>query len=135
MSMLRRLGILGVLLFSVSGFVPAALACAAMAAQTDCCPEGTPCDEGTAPAWEPSIVPACCSAAPAPERTVLASVLERQKKDSSLDRSNSDQWMARTDASAWAAFASPRPKSVDSSQSLPTENQQQTYLLTGRLRL
>jgi hypothetical protein len=77
--MLRRLAILGVLLLGLSGFVPAALACAMMTQQQDCCPPGHSCATDEGPAWTDGAALACCDAVPNRAPAAVAASVEVKK--------------------------------------------------------
>jgi hypothetical protein len=129
--MLRRLSILGVLLLSLAGFIPAALACAVMAQHMDCCPPGQACDTDQGPAWVDNTALACCDTASSRAPTVAAVSVEIKKYSQDLpppefpgahpgvitSRGPPQSW--RPDA---PLFASP-------------PDRQDLYLQTGRLRL
>lgn len=129
--MLRRLSILGVLLLSLSGFVPAALACAMMAQQMDCCPPGAACETDQGPAWTDNTGLACCDAVSSRAPTAMAVSVEIKKYSQDLPppefpgahpgsiASRGPPLYARTNASL---FAFP-------------PDRQDLYLQTGRLRL
>lgn len=130
--MLRRVGILGILLLALSGFVPAAWACAEAAQQMDCCPADQPCDEANA---TPSVVAEsglCCDLESTPTRSALA--FASQKEDRSAKAPVPDHAVAISFASPQAVSAYRRWTRIGP---VPAQhnNQQQTYLLTGRLRL
>lgn len=130
--MLRRVGILGVLLLALSGFVPAAWVCAEMTQQMDCCPPDQPCDEADAAPSVAAESGLCCDFESTPTRSVP--VFASQKEDRSAKAPSPDYLAA-------ASFASPQTISTFGGLArihtppLLDNNQQQTYLLTGRLRL
>lgn len=130
--MLRRLATLGVLLLSLSGALPAALACAMIVQGADCCPTGQPCEPANTPAILVANGEPCCEVQPAAMRAVVA---VSSRSDSRFDDSPAP------DHSAVPAHEFPEtdssPIEPRSSAAVPRLqiDQQQTYLLTGRLRL
>lgn len=130
--MLRRLGILGILVLSLSGFVPVAWACAAAVQQMDCCPADQPCDEEDVPESFGSDVAACCSVQPSPAQAAVATV--SQKESSFEHEPTPDQWVVAAGAVSQACSMPALDRHAKPIPSLKS-NQQQIYLLTGRLRL
>jgi hypothetical protein len=82
--MLRRLGILSVLLLSLSGFIPAALACAVMAQHMDCCPPDQGCETDQGPTWTDNTALACCDAVSSPAPAAVAVTVEIKKYSQEL---------------------------------------------------
>lgn len=130
--MLRRIGILGVLLLALSGFVPAAWACAEMAQQMDCCPADQPFDDADAASSVVAESGPCCDLEPTPTRSVLAFV--SQKEDRSAKDCVPDH-LAPVSFSTQAAASAYRRCTRAGPVPALHNNHQQTYLLTGRLRL
>jgi hypothetical protein len=130
--MLRRLAILSVFLLSLSGVVPAAVACALFLQGADCCPSGQPCE----PAGTPTIIVSngapCCAVAPAPMRSVAAVSSQNDRRADNLPAP--DHWVVLAHE-----FPDIDPSPMELTVfplALPRQlDQQQTYLLTGRLRL
>jgi hypothetical protein len=140
---MRRLGILGVFLFSLSGFIPAAWACAVMAQRTDCCPDHRPCDTDRIPV-SASLGNATCCNAQAPTRTVGS--ISVQKKDAHTAAPYPNRWPNHWPdhwPDQWAGLAGIHaPSARTQRMRAPVTfdprsgtDQQQLYLQTGRLRL
>jgi hypothetical protein len=137
---MRRLGILGVFLFSLSGFIPAAWACAVLAPLSDCCPDHKPCDTGRVPVSVGLSNAACCNAQPAPARVCTS--VNVQKEDAAMAGPHpgqwpdqwTDQWIGLAQAHALSARTQ-RMRAPVTFDPLSGNDQQQLYLQTGRLRL
>lgn len=131
-SMLRRLGILCVLLLSLAGVVPAALACASAAKSADCCPPGQPCETEGLAAFAGSVPSSCCIAQPAPTRAMVAvsGLSDRRFEDSSPP----DHAFAPASEIS-GSFSSPCARPGLAAHPPIRVDQQQVYLRTGRLRL
>ena len=131
--MLRRFAILSVLLLGLSGFVPAALACAMMAQQMDCCPPDHSCDTDQAPAWSDGAGLACCDAVSSRTPTAAVAAVEIKKY------SSQELPPAKFPGAHPGGIASRGPPSrshqLDVSLSAFPPGRQDTYLRTGRLRL
>lgn len=130
--MLRRLATLGVLLLSLSGVAPAALACALLSQGVDCCPEGQPCEPASAPAIVASTRAPCCAAQPAPTRSVAAARFQAERRVDDVPAP--DRSIAPGYEIPDTRFSPIEPTLAAAAPSLPLD-QQQTYLRTGRLRL
>lgn len=129
--MFRRLAMLGVLLLSLSGFVPAALACAMMAQQMDCCPPDHSCDTDQGPAWTDGAGLACCDAMSSRPPAAVATSVEINKY-SSQDLPPPE--FPGAHPGCIAPRGPPRSSHADVSLSF-SPGRQHTYLQTGRLRL
>lgn len=131
--MLRRLAILSVLLLGLSGFVPAALACAMMAQQMDCCPPDHSCDTDRAPAWSDGAGLACCDAVTTRAPAATAAAVEIKKyHGKELPPPQFPGAHPGGIASRGPPRSADRP---DVSLSTFPPGRQDTYLRTGRLRL
>jgi hypothetical protein len=128
--MLRRLSILGVLLLSLSGFVPAALACAMMAQQMDCCPPDAVCETDQAPAWTDSAGLACCDVASSRTPAAVAATVEIKKYSQDLPA----QEFPGANPGKNSPRGPPHYSRADTFFAFPPDRQD-TYLRTGRLRL
>lgn len=129
--MLRRLATWWILLVSLAGVVPAAVACVALMQGADCCPGRQPCDTGRIPAVTASDVRCCLvrSTAVQSVAAISAPVEPRFADSSAPDHSF---------VPASTPPASPLPSHERSEASIACRlvaDRQQTYLLTGRLRL
>lgn len=125
--MLRRLATLSVLLLSLSGVIPTALACAP-SVQAPCCPADLPHDS-TPQVYKDG--PCCVVDVGSP--SIAAVILEAERRVT--DVPSPDQPSALpTNALAAVEFASDRAN-TSNRVSPPAFDQQQVYLLTGRLRL
>lgn len=130
--MLRRLATLCVFLLSLSGVVPATVACALFLQGADCCPSGQPCE----PAGTPTIVVSngapCCAVELAPTRSVAAVSSQNDRRADDLPAP--DHWVGLAHS---LPDIDPSPIELTLFPSAPPRqlDQQQTYLLTGRLRL
>jgi hypothetical protein len=129
--MLRRLGILSVLLLTLSGFVPAALACALMAQQMDCCPPDQPCETNQRPAWTDSTGLACCEAVSSPAPTVTAVSVEIKKYSQDLPPPE----FPGAHPGYVTSRGPPRYLRLDVLHFALPPDRQDLYLQTGRLRL
>lgn len=130
--MLRRLATLSVLLISLSGVIPAAMACALIMQGADCCPQERPCDTDGAPAVVVSIDAPCCMAQPAPTRSTATVSVQSDRRFA--DSPVPDHFVAP----AFEFPSSPPPldeRTVSAAASPIQIDQQQIYLRTGRLRL
>jgi len=129
--MLRRLSILSVLLLTLSGFVPAALACAMMAQQMDCCPPDAACETDQGPAWTDNTGLACCDVVSSRAPTVLAASVEIKKYSQDLPPPEFP--------GAHPGHITPRGPPQNSRFDAPLfvfpSDEQDLYLQTGRLRL
>jgi hypothetical protein len=128
--MFRRLAILGVLLLSLSGFVPAALACAVMAQHMDCCPPGQDCETGQGPVWTDTAL-ACCDAVSAPAATAVVVSVEIKKYSQDLPQPE----FPGAHPGVIAARGPPQYSRPDLSVVACPPDRQDIYLQTGRLRL
>ena len=129
--MLRRFATLCVLLLSLSGAIPVAVACAFSTQSSDCCPSGQRCPTEGASAV---MVPAdslCCIAQSAPTRATVAvnGQSDRRFADSPLPDD------AAAPASAMLSSFSSLHERTALAVLPPVIAQQQVYLHTGRLRL
>lgn len=131
-SMLCRLATLCVLLLSLAGVVPAAVACASGAKSADCCPMGQPCETESAAAFAGSAPSACCTAQPAPTRiaAVVSGPSDRRFADSLLP-----DHAAAPASETCGSFRSLREQPALVVSVRVRVDQQQIYLRTGRLRL
>ena len=129
--MLRRLAILGVLLLSLSGFVPAVLACAAMAQQMDCCPPERPCEANHAPLWTDSTGLACCEAVSshAPAAVTVSAEIKKYIQDLPPPK------FSGAYPGCVASRGPPRVAQPDPVLLAFPADRQDIYLQTGRLRL
>ncbi len=121
--MIRRLATLAVLLLGLPGFVPAALACAVPVANTDCCPSGEPCHAERALVVMASDSASCCELLPVEQRTVAAAVPSLPAGGPAPAYEISTARATVFDSMTTAVAGSLDP------------DLQQTYLITGRLRL
>ena len=130
--MLRRLAILGVLLLSLAGFVPAALACAVMAQQMDCCPPDQACDLNQGPSWTDGTGLACCEAVSNPAPAAVAVSVEIKKYSQDLPPLEFPGAHP-----GYIAARGPPPQHFRSDATLFAfpPDRQDLYLQTGRLRL
>jgi len=132
--MIRRAGILALLLLSLLGAVPAALACAVAAGSMDCCaPDGSCPTDTPQPAISASVSAACCFVGSEAQQVVVAVGTRAESPKihpGSLDTSGA----CPTKALHIPADKSGSPH-VPIDASVSYTDQQQTYLLTGRLRL
>ena len=129
--MLRRLAILGVLLLSLSGFVPAALACAMMAQQMDCCPPDAPCEANQRPAWTDSTGLACCEVVSSRTPTAMAVSVEIKKYSQDLPPPE----FPGAHPGGIASRGPPQHSRFDAPLFVFPPDRQDLYLRTGRLRL
>jgi hypothetical protein len=129
--MLRRLAILAVLLLSLLGFVPAALACAMMAQRMDCCPPGQPCETDQGPAWIDSTGLACCDAAASRAPVATAISVEIKKYSQELPPPE----FPGAHPGCIASRGPPQYSRTDACLSAFPPDRQDLYLQTGRLRL
>jgi hypothetical protein len=129
--MLRRLTILGVLLLSLSGFIPAALACAVMAQQMDCCPPDQTCETNQLPAWTDSAGLACCDAES--NRSPAAVAVSAEIKKYSQDLPPPE--FPGAHPGYIASRGPPQHSRVDAATFAFPWHRQDLYLQTGRLRL
>lgn len=130
--MKRRLVTLSVLLLSLSGVIPAAVACAIATQSAACCHMGQSCETVGAPAIVASASEICCVAQPDPARpTVTADAQSERRFANSL----------APDHVAAPAFAFPgsypslRERTAVAVAPPFRIDQQRIYLRTGRLRL
>jgi hypothetical protein len=132
--MIRRVGILILLLVSLFGATAGAFACALAAGSADCCAPDGSCRPNTSQiAILSSYSADCCSIGSAAQAAWVAVVAKAQTADtdksspdtSSVTLTASSPFVVNDDGSTWPATDS----------SLPYQDRQQTYLLTGRLRL
>ena len=129
--MSRRLATLAILLFSLFGAVPAVLACALVSPNADCCaPDGT-C--GADPSQSVLTAGATCCDVQGTEQHARISIDTRIEGLKSFS-SSSDHSGTITSASPGVV---PAADWLDSALGRPAPylDQQQTYLLTARLRL
>lgn len=135
MDMLRRLSILGVLLLSLAGFIPSALACAVMAQHMDCCPPDQTCDTDQAPAWTQawnnSSALACCDAVSNPAPTVAVVSIEIKKYSQDLPAPA----FPGAHPGVITSRGPPQYSRPDASLFAFPPDRQDLYLQTGRLRL
>jgi hypothetical protein len=129
--MLRRLAILGVLLLSLAGFVPAALACAIMAQQMDCCPPDQACETDQGPAWTDSTGLACCEAVSSRAPTAVAASVEIKKYSQELP----PPAFPGAHPGCITSRGPPRYSQPDAALFAVPSDRQDIYLRTGRLRL
>lgn len=129
--MLRRLAILGVLLLSLSGFIPAALACAVMAQHMDCCPPDQGCETSQGPTWTDSTGLACCEAVATRAPAAVAVSVEIKKYSQELPPPEFP--------GAHPGFVTlrgpPQYSRPDAALFAFPPNRQDLYLQTARLRL
>lgn len=133
----RRLATLAILLFSLFGAVPAALACALVSSNTDCCAPDGSCGADPAEAVlttsPDSTRPDCCDIqGPAQQAGMSVSTKTERLKVFSSCVDHSD---AITIASRSFDVASSRSPGHELGRLGPHLDRQQTYLLTARLRL
>jgi hypothetical protein len=129
--MLRRLGILAVLLLSLSGFVPAALACAVMAQQMDCCPPDQACQTDQGPAWTDNTGLACCEVVASRAPTAVAVSVEIKKHSQDLPPPD----FPGAHPGYIAARGPPQYSPPGAALVAIPSDRQDLYLRTGRLRL
>jgi hypothetical protein len=129
--MLRRLSILGVLLLSLAGFIPAALACAVMAQHMDCCPPDQTCETNQGPAWTDNTALACCDAVSSHAPTAAVVSLEIKKYSQDLPPPE----FPGAHPGVITSRGPPQYSRPDASQFALPPDQQDLYLQTGRLRL
>ena len=122
--MLRRLATLSVLLLSLSGVIPAALACAP-SVQGQCCPA----DAATARVYNDGP---CCVAGVG-SASIAAAVMEAEPRITDLPSPDQPSVLP-THATPATELVSART-TTSNAVSTPDLHQQQVYLLTGRLRL
>lgn len=122
-AIVRRLAKMAVLLLSLTGVVPAALACSVLAQDTDCCLPDQPCDTERAPTLLASSSASCCEMLPVELRTVMAVATSSPDHCAVLAHQ-----ILSARSPQIAAIATPVAGDLH-------PDQQQTYLLTGRLRL
>lgn len=129
--MLRRLVTLSVLLLSLSGVIPTALACAP-SVQGSCCPADLPLDStgGSTPRVY-NDGPWCVAEVGSPSTAAAIFDVERRVPDVS---SPDQPTVLPTNVIAAAERVSGRATPTHRA-SPPELHQQQVYLLTGRLRL
>src|SRR5262245_26646689 len=77
--MLRRLARLAIVLLSLTGTVPAALACAVAALATDCCPAGGHCGTSDRPAMLVTSTESCCDLGPTQQQTAVTAARSTEK--------------------------------------------------------
>lgn len=130
--MVRRLATLAVLLLSLSGVVPAALACADFAQDRDCCPPGQPCETQGIPTFLASNSVSCCDLQPLAQQVVVA--VSSKAESQPADASPPDHCAAPALEISGARSPPFVPITIVGADNLYPD-QQQTYLLTGRLRL
>lgn len=130
--MLRRLAILTVLLVGLSGLVPAALACATMAQQMDCCPPDHTCETEQGSTLTDGTGLVCCEAVSTrfPAATVASVEI---KKYSSQDLPPPD--FPGAHPGGIASRGPPVASRSYPSQFISPTGRQDVYLQTGRLRL
>jgi hypothetical protein len=129
--MLRRLSILGVLLLSLTGFVPAALACAVMAQHMDCCPPDQTCETDQGPAWTDNTALACCDAVSNRAPTVAAVSVEIKKYSQDLPPPE----FPGAHPGVITSRGPPQYLRSDAPLFVFSPDRQDLYLQTGRLRL
>jgi hypothetical protein len=127
--MLRRLAILGVLLLSLAGFVPAALACAVMAQHMDCCPPDQACETDRGLVWTDTSALACCDAVSMPAPAAVAVSVEIKKHRQELPPPEFPG------AHPGVVASRGPPQYLRPDLSLFSFPGQDLYLQTGRLRL
>ena len=129
--MLRRLSILGVLLLTLSGFVPAAMACAMMAQQMDCCPPDATCEADQEPSWTDSTGLACCDVMSTRAPTAVVSAVEIKKYSQDLPPPE----FPGAHPGGIASRGPPQNPRFDAPLFVFPPDRQDLYLQTGRLRL
>lgn len=129
--MLRRVAILGVLLLSLTGFVPAALACAMMAQQMDCCPPDQTCETNQGPAWTDGAGLACCEVVS--NRAPMATAISVEIKKYSQDLPPPE--FPGAHPGCIASRGPPQYSRPEASLFAFPPDRQDLYLQTGRLRL
>lgn len=130
--MLRRLATLCVLLLSLSGVIPAAVACAFMTQSPDCCPTGQPCETDGAPTVVASVSAPCCIAQPAPARSTVAVNAQHDRR---LEDSPTPGHAAAPAFEFSSSFPALPERVAFAVAPTIKIDQQQVYLRTGRLRL
>lgn len=130
--MLRRLATLSVLLLSLAGAIPTAMACVFMTQTPDCCPSGQLCEPKPAPTLVASIGSPCCYAQSAPTRATV--VIQGQSERRFADSPAPDHAAAPAFEFSTAVFSLPERAALAVPPPI-TISQQQLYLRTGRLRL
>lgn len=122
---------LAVLLLSLSGAIPAAVACTFFAQVADCCPPGQPCEPQRASPAVVSNREACCDLQPMARRAVVAVNSKAERQSSDFPPPDHDAVFGHEIPIAHAFALTPRtPMGTGRFQ----PDQQQLYLLTGRLR-
>jgi hypothetical protein len=129
--MLRRLATLGVLLLSLSGFVPAALACAIMEQQMDCCPPDAACETDQGPAWTDNSGLACCEAVSNRAPAAVAVSVEIKQDGQDLPPPE----FPGAHPGYIPSRGPPRYSQLDAPLFAFPPDRQDLYLQTGRLRL
>lgn len=129
--MLRRFAILCVLLLSLAGITPTAVACA-FQTQSECCPNGRPCETQGELTLVSSMGPACCIAKPAPTRSTVTFSVQRDHRSVELPTPEPSVATASEFPTDCASLYERRHLAAAASIKI---GQQQIYLHTGRLRL
>lgn len=129
--MLRRLSIIGVLLLSLAGFIPAAVACAVMAQTMDCCPPDQACETNQSPAWTDNSALACCESASSQAPAAIVVSVEIKKYSQDLPPTD----FPGAQPGVIAARGPPHYLRPDVSLLASPPDRQDLYLRTGRLRL
>ena len=129
-TMLRRLATLCVLLISLSGVIPGAVAYASQTQNRDCCSESGSCSTEAPLSIAAAVSPSCCVAQPAPTDSTVTFAVQ-------TDRRSAD--VPAPDGAAALDFPSTTPSAqtwLTSFAATPIRvSEQQIYLRTARLRL
>jgi hypothetical protein len=128
----RRLATLAILLFSLFGAVPAALACALVSTNIDCCAPDGSCGADPSQAVLTTSAACCDIQGPAQQAGMSVGTRTERLKFFSSSFNHPD---AITVASLGLNAAAARSPGHESDALCLYLNQQQTYLLTARLRL
>lgn len=129
--MLRRLATLSALLLSLSGVIPTAFACAP-SVQGPCCPADLPLDSTGGSAPQAYNEGACCFVDVAGP-SIAAATLEAERRVTEVPSPGQPSALPTSASGATECVAG--RATLSKRVSPPELDQQQAYLLTGRLRL
>ena len=130
--MLRRLASLAIVLLSLTGTVPVAVACAMAAAVSDCCPDEGRCGTSDRPAMLVTGTESCCDVGPTQQQTAVTAL--RPTGDQKFDRPASPD-PAVVYTSELPLAAAPLAVAIHPDAAFSRDDGQRTYLITARLRL